>query len=110
MFKLVVLFALVAVAVAKPGYLGAHLGYSALSAPLVHSAPLAVAAPVAVAHSVAVPAAVSSTYRKDVISKPIVATYAAPAVVAAPLVHKTIVAAPSLAYSYAAHVPSVHAW
>ncbi|XP_019876232.1 uncharacterized protein LOC109604144 [Aethina tumida] len=101
MFKLVVLFTLVAVAtaVAKPGYLGGHLGYSA---PIVHSAPLPVAA-----HSVAFPAAVSSIYRKDIISKPIV-TYTAP------IVQKTIVAAPALAYSapisYAAHVPSVHSW
>ncbi|CAH0547456.1 unnamed protein product [Brassicogethes aeneus] len=132
MFKLVVLFVLVAFAGAKPGYLGGYLGYSAL-APLAvkthsYAIPAAVsstyrkdiinqpwvqtyAAPVVAApiieKTILAPAAVSSTYRKDIVSKPIISTYAAPAYVAAPVVHNTIVSAP---LSYAAHVPSVHAW
>ncbi|CAG9864905.1 unnamed protein product [Phyllotreta striolata] len=112
MLKLVVLFAVVAVAVAKPsGWL--H------SAPVVQSYSLPV---------VAVPSAVSHSYRKDVISKPVIAAYSAPAIVAAPVVHKIVPAAVSYshrsdviskpvvaAYSapvwaYSAHVPAVHAW
>ncbi|EFA00232.1 cuticle protein 19.8 precursor [Tribolium castaneum] len=99
MFKLVVLSALVAIVAAKPGGL---LGYSAY-------APAVVAAP-----AVAVPAAVSHQYRTDVISKPVVATYAAP------IVQKTVVAAPavySAPLAYAAHgahlayaAPLAHAW
>lgn len=90
MFKLVVLCAFVAVAVAKPGYYG-H------GAPIVavHAAPAIVAAPI-VEKVVAVPAAVSHTYRKDIISEPVVAAYAAHAV---PVVAKTVVAAP-YAYGY----------
>ncbi|XP_044270265.1 pupal cuticle protein C1B-like [Tribolium madens] len=79
MFKLVVLSALVAIVAAKPGGL---LGYSAY------------------APAVAVPAAVSHQYRTDVISKPVIATYAAP------IVQKTVVAAPavySAPLAYAAH-------
>ncbi|CAH0547457.1 unnamed protein product [Brassicogethes aeneus] len=132
MFKLVVLSALAAVAVAKPGYLGSHLGYSAVAPLAVHTHSYAVpaavsstyrkdivsqpwvqtyAAPVVSApiiqKTILAPAAVSSTYRKDIVSKPIISTYAAPAYVAAPVVHKTIVSAPAYAYSaplsYAAH-------
>ncbi|RZC33000.1 hypothetical protein BDFB_008131 [Asbolus verrucosus] len=102
MFKLVVLSALVAIVAAKPGGLvGAHLGYSAIAAPAV-----AVAAP-----SVVVPAAVSHQYRTDVISKPLIATYAA-----TPIVQKTVVATAPVAapLAYAAHsvhaAPLVHAW
>lgn len=50
MFKLVVLFAVLAVAAAKPGFLHGGLGYHAVAAPVV-------AAPVAI------PAAVSYTHR-----------------------------------------------
>lgn len=117
MFKLVVLFALVAVAVAKPSHLG--LAYSSIVAPVA-----------------AVPASVSHTFRSDLISKPVLTAYAAaPAVVAAPLLHRTVVAAPlavpaavshsyrsdviskplvatyaAPALTYAAHVPAIHAW
>jgi hypothetical protein len=119
MFKLVVLSALVAIVAAKPGGL---LGYSAIAAPAVVAAP-----------AVAVPAAVSHQYRTDVISKPVVATYAvapivqktviaaAPAVVAAPVAvsaaithqsrvdfHPTVVAAAPIAYG--AHAPVLSAW
>ncbi|XP_050519504.1 uncharacterized protein LOC114340796 [Diabrotica virgifera virgifera] len=108
MFKLVVLFALVAITVAKPSGL-------LLSSPLVetYSAPLVAA----------VPAAVSSTYRKDIISKPVVAAYSAPAIYAEPLVEKYIApvalpAAVSHSYrsdlvsspvvaAYAAHYPAL---
>lgn len=80
MFKLVVLSALVALAVAKP---------SGIVAPLTYST----------AAIAAVPAAVSHQYRTDVISKPLIATtYAAAPVVAAPVVQKTLLAAP-LSYS-----------
>ncbi|CAH0547459.1 unnamed protein product [Brassicogethes aeneus] len=138
MFKLVVLSALVAFAVAKPGYLGGHLGYSLaplavqthnyaipsaisstyrkdiVSQPWVqtYAAPV-VAAPI-IEKTILAPAAVSSTYRKDIVSKPIISTYAAPAYVSAPVVHKTIVSAPTYAnsapFSYGTHVPSVYAW
>lgn len=83
MFKFVVLCALVAAAAAKPSGALAYASYAA---------PLQVAAP-----AVAVPAAVSHSYRTDVISKPIVATFAhQPAVVAAPIVERTaVVAAPA---------------
>lgn len=116
MFKLVVLFALVAVAVAKPS-LG--LGYSAFVAPVA-----------------ALPSAVTHTYRADIISKPVVTAYAAaPAFVSAPIIAKSYVAAPlavpaaishtyrrdfaskpviaayaAPALTYAAHVPAIHAW
>lgn len=115
MFKLVVLFSLVAVAVAKPSV---GLAYSSIVAPVA-----------------AVPAAVSHSYRADVISKPIIAAYSAPAIVAAPFIQKSVVAAPlavpaavshtyrsdfiskpllatyaAPALTYAAHVPAVHAW
>ena len=134
MFKLVVLCALVAIAVAKPGL---HHEVVEISAPVAYALPAAVshtyrkdviskpaavtyvapavvqkavvASPVAYAAPVAVrnryrsakvvsqtyvaPAAVSHTYREDTISKSAVA-YHAPAVVAAPVVQKTIVAAP----------------
>ncbi|ENN81619.1 hypothetical protein YQE_01982, partial [Dendroctonus ponderosae] len=63
MFKLVVLFALFAFAAAKPSQ--------------YHVAPI-------VANTYVSPAAVSSTYREDIISKPAAITYAA-----APVVHKT---------------------
>ncbi|KAJ3661821.1 hypothetical protein Zmor_006203 [Zophobas morio] len=82
MFKLVVLSALVAIVAAKPGGL---LGYSAIAAPAVVAAP-----------AVAIPAAVSHQYRTDVISKPVVATYAA-----APIVQKTVVAAAPAVYAAA---------
>lgn len=42
MFRLVVLFAVVAVAVAKPGYLHGGLGYSAIATPVVAAVPAAV--------------------------------------------------------------------
>lgn len=119
MFKLVVLFAVAAVAVAKPGYLHDH--YPVIAAPIVQK----VIAPAAVSHTyrkdiisepiiahhahhavpvvpviqkvvapIAVaPAAVSHTYRKDIISEPVIAHHAVP-----------VVAAPAI--SYAAHVPS----
>ncbi|XP_076266159.1 uncharacterized protein LOC143199909 [Rhynchophorus ferrugineus] len=74
MFKLVVLSALIAIAVAHP------------PAYYYEAAPVAV-------KSVVVPAAVSSTYRQDVVSKPATVTYSAPAVVAAP-VAKAVVAEP----------------
>lgn len=78
MFKLVVLSALFAAVAAKPSGI----------------APVAYAAP-----AVAIPAAVSSQYRTDVISKPIVATYAAAPAVA--------YAAPAPAVAYAAPAPAV---
>lgn len=56
MFKLVVLFAVVAVAVAKPGYLHGGLGYHGFAAPVV-------AAPIAI------PAAVSYTHRYFLITQ-----------------------------------------
>ncbi|XP_018574313.1 uncharacterized protein LOC108913270 [Anoplophora glabripennis] len=88
MFRLVVLFTVVALALGKPGFLHGGLGYSAIAAPVV-------AAPIAV------PAAVSHSYRADIISKPIVAV---------PLVHKTIVAAP-VAYAASPVVAySGHPW
>lgn len=116
MFKLVVFLALVAVAAAKPSI---GLGYSAVVAPVV-----------------AVPPAVSHTYRADVISKPVLAAYAAaPAFVSAPIIEKSYVAAPlavpaavshtyrrdfvskpviaayaAPALGYAAHVPAIHSW
>lgn len=107
--KLVVLFALFALALAKPSV----LGYSAILAPV----------PV-------LPTSVSHNYRADVINKPLVATYAA-----LPIVQKAIVAAPlalpaavshtyrseiigkpvlaayaAPALHYAVHSPAVHAW
>ncbi|KAJ8958167.1 hypothetical protein NQ318_006106 [Aromia moschata] len=75
-----------AVAAAKPSGIGAVAYSSVLSTPIVHKTIVAPA-------PVAVPAAVSSSFRTDVISKPVVAAYAAPAVVAAPVVQKTVVAA-----------------
>ncbi|KAG5878028.1 hypothetical protein JTB14_014207 [Gonioctena quinquepunctata] len=112
MFKLVVLFALVAVAVAKPSGLLVAPALTAYAAPVVEVLPGAVshsyrsdviskpvvtayAAPALVAAPIALPSAVSHSFRSDVISKPLVATYSAPAV------HH-------LAYS--AHVPAIHAW
>ncbi|KAG5878040.1 hypothetical protein JTB14_014219 [Gonioctena quinquepunctata] len=89
MFKLVVLSALVAVAVAKPSGLAvvapAFTSYTAPALGLV-------------------PGAVSHSYRSDVISKPVVTSYAAPAVVAAaPVLEKVWapVAAPAaVSHSY----------
>ncbi|XP_060528296.1 cuticle protein-like [Cylas formicarius] len=159
MFKLVVLSALVAVAVAKPSVL--HHSAIEVAAPLAYSVPAAVshtyredviskphavavaayAAPVVqkvayaapavaayaapvVTKTVVAPAAVSHTYREDVISKPAyAAAYAAPVAYSAPVYAKSVVAAPvaysapvyaksvvaAPAISYAAHVPSVHA-
>ncbi|CAH1964066.1 unnamed protein product [Acanthoscelides obtectus] len=95
MFKLVVLSALLAIACAKPSGV-AHLAYTA---------PAVVAAPAAVSH----------TYRSDVISEPVVAAYSAPVVAhhahyaAAPVV--TAHAAPIVtahAAPYAAHVLDAH--
>ncbi|KAL1498273.1 hypothetical protein ABEB36_009097 [Hypothenemus hampei] len=137
MFKLVVLSALVAVAIAKPSGLiapvvtntyvapaavsstyredvihkPAAVAYAApapvvYSAPVVAPAPVVAAAPV-VAKTVVAPAAVSHTYREDVVSKPAAVAYAAPAVsYAAPAVSY---AAPAVSYaapavSYAAPV------
>ncbi|KAG5878035.1 hypothetical protein JTB14_014214 [Gonioctena quinquepunctata] len=108
MFKLVVLFALVAVAVAKPS------GWSVVD-PVVG----------------VVPGAVSHSYRSDVFSKPVVTAYAAPALVAAPVYQKIVAPVPAAvshsyrsdvieqpwvstysvpALHYAAHVPAIHAW
>lgn len=84
-------------AAAKPGYYEhGHLDHVA-PVVAVHSAPAIVAAPILekVIAPVAVPAAVSHTYRKDIISEPVVATYAAHAV---PVVAKTVVAAPYASY------------
>lgn len=80
MYKLVLLCALVACVAAKPTL-------------LAYSAPVAVAAPIAL------PAAVSHTYRHDIVSKPVIAAYAAPAIVAAPVVHTAAVHP----VAYAAH-------
>ncbi|XP_028147374.1 uncharacterized protein LOC114340799 [Diabrotica virgifera virgifera] len=81
MFKLVVLFGLAAVVAARP---------SGWETPVVsYSLP-----------AVAVPAAVSSTYRRDVINKPVIA-YSAHPVVAAPVVHN-VVSSPVLPLSAAA--------
>lgn len=68
MFKLVVLSVLVAIAAAKPSY--SH-GYSAIVEP-------------AIAHTAIIsgPAAVSSSFRKQVINEPILSVHASPAVVA----------------------------
>ncbi|CAH1964068.1 unnamed protein product [Acanthoscelides obtectus] len=93
MFKLVVLSALLAVACAKPS--GVALAYTA---------PAVVAAPAAVSH----------TFRSDVVSKPLVAAYSAPILAhtayAAPLV--TAHAAPVIAapLTYAAGAPIIHAF
>ncbi|KAG5878036.1 hypothetical protein JTB14_014215 [Gonioctena quinquepunctata] len=113
MFKLVVLFALVAVAVAKPSGLALVApAVTAYAAPVLQVVPGAVShsyrsdvirkpvvtaytAPAVVAAPIALPAAVSHSYRSDVISKPWVASYSAPAV------HHL---------AYAAHVPAIHAW
>lgn len=77
MFKfLVVLCALVVCVFGKPTY-------------LAYSAPVAVAA---------YPAAISHSYRSDVIHKPVIAAYAAPAVVHAPVLHAAAIHAP-LAYA-----------
>ncbi|KAJ8928073.1 hypothetical protein NQ314_019400 [Rhamnusium bicolor] len=107
MFKLVVLFALVAGAVAKPGVIHGHSAVAA-RAVAAYAVPSAVshsyrsdivvnkpvvetyAAPAIVATPVAVPAAVSHTYRSDVISKPVVTAVAAPALVTAPVVQKIV--------------------
>lgn len=75
MFKLVVLFAFVAASMAKPGYYG-HLE---------HHAPVVVEKVIA---PIAVPAAVSHSYRKDVISEPVIAAHAVP------VIAKTVVASP----------------
>nr|XP_023023138.1 cuticle protein 38-like [Leptinotarsa decemlineata] len=88
MFKLVVLSALVAVAVAKPS----GLAHSALA----YSSPLVEVVPGAVSHS----------YRSDVISKPVVAAYAAPAVVAAPVVQKVLAVPAAVSHSYRSDVIS----
>ena len=99
MFKLVVLFAIVAVAAAKPGFL-AH----------------EVVAPVVAA----VPAATSYQSQVDIHSKPIIAAYSTPVVAAtythpapiayaSPAAYATSYVASPLAYvSYAA--PSIHPW
>ncbi|CAH2015954.1 unnamed protein product [Acanthoscelides obtectus] len=84
MFKLVVLCALVAVAVAKPGGV-AHVAYSA--------------------YPVSVSSGVSHTYRKDVISQPVVVApvhtvHAAPAVHAYHHTPVVAVAAPAVSHSY----------
>ncbi|KAJ8966637.1 hypothetical protein NQ314_003404 [Rhamnusium bicolor] len=93
MYKLVVLLALVGIAASKPSHIHA-------------------VAPVAYSTSVAeIPIAVSHQFRADIISKPVVATVAAPVVqktiinaspvAAVPIVQKTIVSevAPALAYT-----------
>nr|CAH7743983.1 unnamed protein product [Callosobruchus chinensis] len=78
MLKLVVLlFAMVAVAFARPGFL--H-GYHA--------------------HPIVIPAAVSHTYRADIIHKPIVTV---------PVIHK-VVAAPIIAHPPLLAYPSHHGW
>lgn len=69
MFKLVVLFALAAVAVAKPH--GATVALPLVAHSYIASAPVSyVAAAPVVAQTYIAPAAVSSTYREDIISKP----------------------------------------
>ncbi|CAH1155450.1 unnamed protein product [Phaedon cochleariae] len=112
MFKLVVLSALVALAVAKPSGL---LHTSVVAPAIAYSAPIAV------------PAAVSHSYRSDVINRPIVAAYSAPILenVVAPVhlpsavshsYRSDVVSSPVVAsayaapWAYAAHVPSIHAW
>ncbi|XP_050299215.1 cuticle protein-like [Anthonomus grandis grandis] len=146
MYKLVVLSALVAVAVAKPSlyhevaapivtksYVApaavshtyrediiskpAHIAYAApvIAEPVIAKTyvaePVAVAAP-AIVKTIAAPAAVSHTYREDIIQKPAAVAYAAPAVVA-PVVAKTVIAPAYATYaahtSYAAHAPTVYA-
>ncbi|KAJ8958157.1 hypothetical protein NQ318_006096 [Aromia moschata] len=107
MYKLVVLFALAAVAAAKPSGIVAApaLAYAqAIPSAVSHQyrSDVIVEQPVVTAYAapvvqktvvaaapVAVPAAVSHSYRTDVISEPVVAAYAAaPAVVAhAPLAY-----------------------
>ncbi|XP_066260804.1 uncharacterized protein [Euwallacea similis] len=100
MFKLVVLSAFLAVAMAKPS--------------LYHE----VVAPV-IAKTYVAPAALSSTYREDVISKPAVVAYATPVAYAAPVAHALpavvsssyradIVSSPIVAKSYLA--PAIQAW
>ncbi|ERL83401.1 cuticle protein 38-like [Dendroctonus ponderosae] len=87
MFKLVVLFALVAVAVSKPH--GAAVALPLIAQTYVASAPVSyVAAPV-VAHTYIAPAAVSSTYREDIISKP--AAVVAPVEVKEELISEPVV-------------------
>lgn len=74
MFKLVVLFALLAVAFARPGG-------------LVYSAP-------AVLSTAVLPSAVSSSYRTDIHGNAVLDTYAAPVVLATPVVQKAVATAP----------------
>ncbi|CAH0547460.1 unnamed protein product [Brassicogethes aeneus] len=84
MHKLFILSALLAVAVATPVGYGASFAYAT-----VHSAPIAVA------HDIHVPAAVSSSFRKDVIHKPVVTSYTVPKVVGSrPFVEKFVGHAP----------------
>jgi len=85
MFKLVVLSAFVAVAVAKPG----------------------VVAPV-VAQTYITPAAVSHTYREDIIKKPAVVAYSAPIVAeqVGPAIAKTVVDAPLVVDPFVAKAPT----
>ncbi|XP_018322808.1 larval/pupal cuticle protein H1C-like [Agrilus planipennis] len=83
MFKLVVLSVFLAVAAARPGFLHGEV---------------AVAAP-----AVSIPSAVSHQSRTDIISSPVVATYAAP-VHAAPAVAVEAYAAPAH-FAYAAPAP-----
>ncbi|KAF2890409.1 hypothetical protein ILUMI_15764 [Ignelater luminosus] len=101
MFKLVVLSALLAIAVAEPGiYHGARLGYAVPAVAAVPAAP-AIAA---------VSAGYSRTYRTDIIHAPAVASYAVAAPVAyaaAPIAHAAIAAplaygAPALRLGYSA--------
>ncbi|KAF2890396.1 hypothetical protein ILUMI_15777 [Ignelater luminosus] len=86
MFKLVVLYALLAIAVAEPGlYHGARLGYAVPAVAAVPAAPTIAA----------VSAGYSRTYRTDIIHVPAVASYAVAAPVAyaaAPIAHAAIAA------------------
>nr|XP_022901939.1 uncharacterized protein LOC111414735 [Onthophagus taurus] len=85
MFKLVVLFGILAVVAAKPGYLGAgYLGGGHLEAGYGH-APL-----------ISIPSAVSYQERTDVFSKPIITTYAS---------HAPVITYSDPVYAYGYHNP-----
>ncbi|CAH0547462.1 unnamed protein product [Brassicogethes aeneus] len=86
MYKLFVLSVLVAVTVATPVGYGASFAYTAPVA-IAHSAPIA--------HDIHVPAAVSTSFRRDVIHKPVVTSYTVPEVVGSrPVVEKFVGQAP----------------
>ncbi|RLU23514.1 hypothetical protein DMN91_003719 [Ooceraea biroi] len=102
MYKLVVLFALLACAAAAPGYLAAPAA--------LHAAPVVAAPAVAVAHTVPVATSYANTYKVSVKS-PLVAApaiaYTAPVVKTAPFVAAAPFVAHAAPVAYAAHAPVV---